>query len=192
MAHRRVYGPGPNPSGLCMCGCGQPAPIAKRTSSDKGWVKGEPIQFIEYHRVKKPRPPRPQRPDYLVEDRGYKTPCHIWQRNLKDGYGRASVGNKERKAHVVAWEKVHGPVPDGLMLDHLCRVRACINVDHLEPVTNAVNIQRGDKAKLTPDDVRSIRLLKGQSSGSVLAAQFGVSKRTVNDILDGKSWKNVA
>lgn len=43
---------GPNPSGLCMCGCGQPAPIAKRTSTSFGWVKGQPLKFILGHTLR--------------------------------------------------------------------------------------------------------------------------------------------
>ena len=50
----------------------------------------------------------------------------------------------------------HGPVPEGLELDHLCRIRHCVNPDHVEPVTCAVNVRRGDLTKLTEEQVRSI------------------------------------
>jgi hypothetical protein len=40
-----------------------------------------------------------------------------------------------------------GEIPDGLMLDHLCRNTACVNPSHLEPVTNSVNVQRGNDAR---------------------------------------------
>lgn len=40
-----------------------------------------------------------------------------------------------------------GPIPDGLELDHLCRVRACCNPDHLEAVTRLVNVRRGNAVK---------------------------------------------
>lgn len=67
--------------------------------------------------------------------------CILWQGYIgPDGYGR--LGNS-RYAHVVAWEAVNGPVPEGLELDHKCRVRRCINADHLEPVTHAENMARG-------------------------------------------------
>ncbi len=62
------------------------------------------------------------------------------------GYGRfyaTSFGRRTRKAHRVAWELLRGPVPGGLALDHLCRVRACVNPDHLDPVTTRVNVLRG-------------------------------------------------
>lgn len=56
----------------------------------------------------------------------------------KDGY--AYHGSS--RAHIVAWERVHGEVPDGLVLDHLCRRRHCSAVHHLEPVTQGENLMR--------------------------------------------------
>ena len=46
-------------------------------------------------------------------------------------------------AHRFAYELLIGPIPDGLQIDHLCRVPLCVNVAHLEPVTNRVNTVRG-------------------------------------------------
>lgn len=67
-------------------------------------------------------------------------PCEIWPGRLNSkGYGTRGP----RLAHKVAWEAVHGPVPDGYELDHLCNVRACVRVSHLEAVTHAENIRRG-------------------------------------------------
>ena len=48
-----------------------------------------------------------------------------------------------KKAHRVSWELLVGPIPEGLELDHLCRNHGCVNPDHLEPVTHAVNVRRG-------------------------------------------------
>lgn len=61
------------------------------------------------------------------------------------GYVRVSTGGGERDyAHRLVWEYVWGPIPDGLVIDHLCRNRACIRPDHLEPVTRGENVRRGD------------------------------------------------
>ena len=80
------------------------------------------------------------------EDRGHQTPCRIWDGCRNEwGYGRVNTrrGTRSQLAHKVVWESAHGPVPDGLELDHLCRVRECIREDHLEAVTRLVNARRG-------------------------------------------------
>ena len=86
-----------------------------------------------------------------VEDRlraGYEVTesgCWEWRRHIhkRSGYGQIGVDKKVRYVHRVAWEIHRGPIPDGLDLDHLCRVRHCCNPDHLEPVTRSENILRG-------------------------------------------------
>lgn len=60
------------------------------------------------------------------------------------GYGQfAYHGNRAGYAHRYAWERVHGPIEDGLTVDHLCRNRRCCNVEHLELVTRLENYIRG-------------------------------------------------
>lgn len=78
---------------------------------------------------------------WIAQDHGYLTPCWIWQRNTDQaGYGR----HGSKRAHRMVYESRIGPIPEGLTLDHLCRVHACVNPDHLEPVTRAVNVMRGE------------------------------------------------
>ncbi len=60
---------------------------------------------------------------------------------VRIGYGRDA---RTRRAHRALWIAVNGPVPDGLQLDHLCRVRHCVNPSHLEPVTPRQNSLRGE------------------------------------------------
>ncbi len=60
------------------------------------------------------------------------------------GYGMIYFGDRQMRAHRAVWQAINGPVRPGLCLDHLCRVRNCINPAHLEPVTNRENILRGE------------------------------------------------
>ena len=74
-----------------------------------------------------------------------KTPtCWLWTLALNsDGYGSVSIQGVQIRAHRLSYLLVRGPVPDGMQLDHLCRVRHCLNPDHLEPVTAKTNLLRG-------------------------------------------------
>ncbi len=70
--------------------------------------------------------------------------CWIWQGYLNDdGYGRLRWKGRLILTHVLAYNLKVGEVPVGLELDHTCRNRACINVEHLEPVTHKENMRRG-------------------------------------------------
>lgn len=70
--------------------------------------------------------------------------CWLWiGAALKTGYGRIRIHYKEYKAHRLTYELYKGPIPHGLVLDHLCRTPGCCNPDHLEPVTNKENARRG-------------------------------------------------
>jgi hypothetical protein len=77
--------------------------------------------------------------------------CWIWTSKLdRTGYGliefripgQGRASRHWRVAHVVSYEAFLGPVAAGRQLDHLCRNRACVNPQHLEPVTASVNVQR--------------------------------------------------
>lgn len=75
-----------------------------------------------------------------------KTPtCWLWTGTSADGrYGRFHLLGRNYQAHRWAYEQLVGPIPEGLQLDHLCRVTLCVNPDHLEPVTGRVNTLRGN------------------------------------------------
>jgi len=79
-----------------------------------------------------------------------KTGCWLWTGAKTDrGYGIIGITTapgvyEMRPAHRVAYEEFIAPIPEGLQLDHLCRVRRCINANHLEPVTCGENLRRGE------------------------------------------------
>lgn len=176
--------------GFCHCGCGNKTPICSQTSSKHGRRKGQPQRFIKNHDK------RLSGVDYLIEDRGYKTPCWIWQRALdKDGYG-VDWNGKLRRAHAVYYERVHGPLPAFEppfypQLDHLCRVHPCVNPEHLELVVAAVNTWRGKTSKLTPSIVRDIRALAGTDTQRNLARHFGVGEMCISCVIRRVTWKTV-
>ena len=61
-----------------------------------------------------------------------------------DGYGIILANGKQYRAHRVMYENSVGVIPKGLYSDHLCRIRSCINPDHIEMVDNVTNIMRGE------------------------------------------------
>lgn len=135
---------------LCECGCGEPAPIARMTNAALGYVKGRPMRFVNGHqnrgRTKKTYTPLEDR--YAIVETGFGTACWIWIMSL-DGRGYAQMWDTRtrrlRRAHRVYYEVFVGPIPDGLHIDHLCRVTNCVNPAHLEPVTHRENLMRGAK-----------------------------------------------
>ena len=72
------------------------------------------------------------------------TECWLWMAGrIQDGYGQFWVSDTNVPAHRVAYEAVIGKIPAGMQIDHLCRVRGCVNPGHLEAVTQQENIRRG-------------------------------------------------
>lgn len=130
------------PAGYCQCGCGERTPVAARTNRSWGAVKGEPLRFLHGHAQRLRR-----RDEYQLVDHGYDTTCWEWLgcTNSK-GYPVKSVDGRRELAHRVYYEHFVAPIPGGLQLDHLCRYRRCVRPDHLEPVTQIVNMQRARAA----------------------------------------------
>lgn len=71
--------------------------------------------------------------------------CWVWHGSINpDGYGRMQVDNVHHLGHRLSYEIHVGAIPDGLVIDHLCKNRGCCNPKHLEAVTLAVNTMRGE------------------------------------------------
>ena len=124
------------------------------------------------------------------------------------GYKRVYVGTANGKrilkmAHRLAWEKKHGPIPDGIKVRHRCDNPPCINLDHLELGTQADNVrdmdergrrralrgERGTNHKLTEEQAREI--LCGTDTASVLAARYGVTQSTIRAVRSGQNWAHL-
>lgn len=69
--------------------------------------------------------------------------CWLWLGRLnRRGYGHMTVAKRTCLAHRVSYETFVGPIPEGLEIDHLCRITRCVNPSHLEAVTPSVNMRR--------------------------------------------------
>jgi hypothetical protein len=171
------------PLGLCQCGCGERTNIAPQSKTSRGYVKGQPYRYLPGHNTPTGRPVA--RDLYRVDP---DTGCWVWQRAVSIwGYGRY----RRTRAHVVFYVERYGPVPEGLHIDHLCRNRACVNPEHLEPVTPAENLRRGDKAKLTAGQVREIKGLLGTLQQKDIAARYGVDPSLISHIHCGRLWGDI-
>ncbi len=80
----------------------------------------------------------------LIE-KGVGDDCWMWRGSLQAmGYGQILLEEGRRRPHRLSYEIAKGPIPDGLVLDHLCRTPACVNPLHLEAVTHKENAMRGE------------------------------------------------
>lgn len=91
---------------------------------------------------------------------GHTKECVLWGGAIdSDGYGRIQKDGKWQLAHRVVWMNAVGPITGELVIDHLCRNRKCVNVSHMEIVTNAENVLRG--VGITALNKRKTHCLRG-------------------------------
>lgn len=86
-----------------------------------------------------------------------ETGCWLWTAQTSlGGYGQIRIKGIQIFAHRVAYELHRGKIPKGLQIDHLCRVRCCVNPWHMEPVTSKENTIRGLSPQLTSERAKAI------------------------------------
>lgn len=128
-----------------------------------------------------------RRVKYKVNKKG----CWIWQ-NAQDGrgYGHIRANGKTMKAYTFFFMKKYGPIPKGKELDHVCRVKLCVNPDHLEPVTHQINMQRA--LGIHRNRILKIRsLAKSGLSGAEISRKIKIPERTVYGIISKDRWANI-
>ena len=119
----------------CGCGCGEVIPLVDR--------RGRPRKRVLGH-SRGPRHKRPASERFFEKvDRDWSTGCWRWTSVIKaNGYDAFWAGGRFVQAHRYAYELSRGTIPAGLTIDHLCRLRACVNPAHLEAVSIGVNTRR--------------------------------------------------
>lgn len=181
---------------LCECGCGTPTKPAKVTCASKGWIKGEPLRFAARgHNAKVTNHPhrRISERDWREEDRGYLSPCWIWQDKRDESRDRyphrlVMINKKRIPAHVAVYELFVGPVPRGHHLHHRCEQPACVNPEHLTPLLPGDHA-RIHTARLTAEDVRRIR--RKEEDPTILATELAITRRHLLSIRRGRGWSGV-
>lgn len=122
----------PNPAGVCFCGCG----VAVLPYASEVPLVIHP-RFVAGHQARK------SPVDWVEEDRGFETPCWVWQRKVtRKGYGileATKARPRAQHAHRWVYERVVGPIPEGHELHHRCEVPLCVNPAHCEPLTEAAH-----------------------------------------------------
>jgi hypothetical protein len=131
--------------------------------------------------------------------------CWPWTGTLHHrGYGVIGDNrNRQYLAHRLAYERVHGAIPEGLYVCHHCDNPPCVNPDHLFLGTDADNQSdkankgrstqgiKSPNAKLTDADVLAIRALYPRMTQQALADKFHVHQTIVSDIVRRVAWKHL-
>jgi hypothetical protein len=133
--------------------------------------------------------------------------CWLWQGGVDEfGYGRIKIGDAAPRAHRLSYEMAFGPIPDDLVVMHMCDVPACVRPDHLRLGTKDENAKDRDQkrrggthgernvhAKLSADQVREIRRRWTGDYGqmSALCREYGIKAPALYAIVRRTGWKHL-
>lgn len=119
--------------------------------------------------------------------------CLLWTGPVDHGgYGQIKIGGKRFMVHRLAYENMHGPIPDGLLVCHHCDVRCCVNGHHLFAGTGRDNTRdmlhkgRGPQQKLSVEQIRAIQ--QTTAPLAEVAGEYGVSLALVSLIRNRRKW----
>jgi hypothetical protein len=111
--------------------------------------------------------------------------CWVWTGSkTRDGYGIGRFNGANVGTHRTTYTLLVGPIPAGLHIDHLCRVRACCNPAHLEPVTQLENTQRiprPPRAARSGEPMRNLRVVDKLWDAAMAKAK--AEGRTLSDVI---------
>lgn len=124
----------------------------------------------------------------IVGPRGYPLKLFV----KPNGYLHFSHSNGtgkpgQRTVHSYVWEFFNGPVPEGMVIDHINGNRLNNSIHNLQVITLKQNLRKGKMIKLDVDKVNEIKA-RGHEKQTSLAGEFGVHISTINDILKGRKW----
>lgn len=155
------------PTKLCECGCGLPA--GKRFAGRGHEARTRPRKYSD---------PVDRILARCVWDGG----CLIWQgAKTSNGYGNIWAYGRHVAVHRIMYEHAHGPIPEGLVIDHVkalgCHSTSCCNQAHLQAVTQRENLLRGDTSNATNVLKTHCRFGHELSGTNLLPAQLRQGKR---------------
>lgn len=132
--------------------------------------------------------PRPDDQLYTIDHNG------CWNfigSKFHNGYGHLNRNDKDIRATHYFYRKYKGYFDSRLELDHLCSNVACVNPEHLEPVTHTENMRRSRATKLNFDLVGKIKSLHQEGiSQTSIAKTFKIDQSTVSKVVNQHIWKN--
>jgi len=194
------------PYGKCQCGCGKDTPLSRANDMRIGIQVGKPTRYCHGHNATASAADRLRRKTVVSES----SSCWEWQAaRTRSGYGIFSVRGKLTYVHRFSYELHIGPIPVGYHVCHRCDNPSCCNPDHLFLGTDRENLSdmrdkgrgsdppkfQGDthpNAKLSPDDVRTIRarVELGDNTNDI-AVDFGISRSNVYAVARRETWQHI-